>query len=26
MLVAALTAVRQHKPSLIRSIKHYTTQ
>ena len=26
MLVVALTAVRQHKPSLIRSIKHYTTQ
>jgi len=25
MLVVALTAVRQHKPSLIRSIKHYTT-
>ena len=26
MLAIALTAVRQHKPSLIRSIKHYTTQ
>ena len=26
MLIVALTAVRQHKPSLIRSIKHYTTQ
>jgi len=26
MLVVASTAVRQHKPSLIRSIKHYTTQ
>jgi transposase len=26
MLVVALTAFRQHKPSLIRSIKHYTTQ
>ena len=26
MLVVALTAVRQHKPSLIRSIKCYTTQ
>jgi transposase len=26
MLLVALTAVRQHKPSLIRSIKHYTTQ
>jgi len=26
MLVVALAAVRQHKPSLIRSIKHYTTQ
>jgi transposase len=26
MLTIALTAVRQHKPSLIRSIKHYTTQ
>jgi len=26
MLTVALTAVRQHKPSLIRSIKHYTTQ
>ena len=26
MLVVALTAVRQHKPSLIRSIKHYATQ
>jgi len=26
MLVVALVAVRQHKPSLIRSIKHYTTQ
>jgi len=26
MLVVALTAVRQHKPSLIRSIKHYTVQ
>ena len=26
MLVVALTAVRQHKPSLIRSIKHYTTR
>ena len=25
MLVVALTAVKQHKPSLIRSIKHYTT-
>jgi len=25
MLTIALTAVRQHKPSLIRSIKHYTT-
>jgi len=26
MLTIALTAFRQHKPSLIRSIKHYTTQ
>jgi IS5 family transposase len=26
MLIVALTAVRQHKPSLIRSIKHYTTR
>jgi len=26
MLVVALTAFRQHKPTLIRSIKHYTTQ
>jgi hypothetical protein len=26
MLTIALTAVRQHKPSLIRSIKRYTTQ
>ena len=26
MLAVALTAVRQHKPRLIRSIKHYTTQ
>ncbi len=26
MLLVALTAVRQHKPSLIRGIKHYTTQ
>ena len=26
MLVVALTAVKQHKPNLIRSIKHYTTQ
>jgi hypothetical protein len=26
MLAVALTAVRQHKPSLIRSIKHYTIQ
>ena len=26
MLVVASTAVRQHKPTLIRSIKHYTTQ
>ena len=26
MLAVALTAVRQHKPSLIRSIKHYTAQ
>ena len=26
MLTVALTAVRQNKPSLIRSIKHYTTQ
>lgn len=26
MLTVALTAVRQHKPNLIRSIKHYTTQ
>jgi len=26
MLVVALTAVRQHQPRLIRSIKHYTTQ
>ncbi len=26
MLVVALTAVRQHKPQLIRSIKYYTTQ
>ena len=25
MLAVALTAIRQHKPSLIRSIKHYTT-
>lgn len=26
MLTVALTAFRQHKPSLIRSIKHYTAQ
>jgi len=26
MLIVALTAVRQHKPNLIRSIKHYATQ
>jgi len=26
MLVVALTAVKQHKPSLMRSIKHYATQ
>ena len=26
MLIVALTAVRQHKPSLIRSIKYYATQ
>ena len=26
MLTIALTAIRQHKPSLIRSIKHYTNQ
>jgi transposase len=26
MLVVALTAVKQHKPSLIRCIKHYTTR
>ncbi len=26
MLTVALTAVKQHKPNLIRSIKHYTTQ
>jgi len=26
MLAVAVTAVRQHKPSLIRSIKYYTTQ
>jgi len=26
MLIVAVTAVKQHKPSLIRSIKHYTTQ
>ena len=26
MLVVALTAINQRKPSLIRSIKHYTTQ
>ena len=26
MLTIALTAERQHKPKLIRSIKHYTTQ
>ena len=26
MLVVALTAVRQHKPHLVRSIKHYATQ
>ncbi len=26
MLTVALTAVKQHKPSLIRSIKHYTAQ
>jgi len=26
MLVVAVTAVRQHMPSLMRSIKHYTTQ
>jgi SRSO17 transposase len=26
MLTVALTAVRQHKPRLVRSIKHYTTQ
>ena len=25
MLIVALTAVKQHKPSLIRSIKHYAT-
>jgi len=26
MITVAITAVRQHKPNLIRSIKHYTTQ
>jgi transposase len=26
MLTVALTAIRQHKPDFIRSIKHYTTQ
>jgi len=26
MLTIALTAVKQHKPTLMRSIKHYTTQ
>ena len=26
MLTVALTAVRQHKPNLVRSIKHYVTQ
>jgi len=26
ILIVTLTAVRQHKPNLIRSIKHYTTQ
>ena len=26
MLTVAITAVRQHKPNLIRSIKYYTTQ
>ena len=26
MLTVALTAVRQHKPNLVRSIKHYTNQ
>ena len=26
MLLVALTTVRQHKPNLIRSIKHYATQ
>ena len=26
MLIVALTAVRQHKPNLVRSIKHYTNQ
>jgi transposase len=26
MLTIALTAIQQHKPNLIRSIKHYTTQ
>ncbi|MBA7490338.1 hypothetical protein ES702_00876 [subsurface metagenome] len=26
MLTIALTAIKQHKPNLIRSIKHYTTQ
>jgi transposase len=26
MLVVALTAVRQHEPNLVRSIKHYATQ
>ena len=26
MLTVALTAIKQHKPNLIRSIKHYTTQ
>jgi len=26
MLIVALTAVRQRKPTLIRSIKHYTTR
>ena len=26
MLIVALTAVRQHEPNLVRSIKHYTTK
>jgi transposase len=26
MLTVALTSIRQHKPNLVRSIKHYTTQ